>query len=473
MRRIIGRKREQEELNNLLDSTKSEFVAIYGRRRVGKTFLVRSVLERRFTFFASGLQSGSYAEQIKNINEEVVNFGGSSLKPASNWSEAFTNIRLLVDKAPKEEKKVIFLDEVPWMSSKNSGFLSALDHFWNRWISMRNDVLLIVCGSATSWILDNIVNNVGGLHNRLTAQLLLSPFTLHECEEFFIDSGVNLPRFQILEAYMIFGGIPYYLDLFKPNRSLAQNVDLLYFSKDGPLRNEYNNLYPALFAQPEGYIKVIEALASKKSGLIREEIATKAKITSGGRLTRVLQDLINCGFIQEYFAFGKQLRGKTYQLIDMFTLFHLTFGNRQRRGDGGFWLHFSVTPAHASWSGFAFELVCMKHINQLKMALGISGVQTEISTWRSRESSSVAQIDLIIDRSDQIIHLCEMKYSSSEYIIDKSYSDKLRRRSGIFVSETKTNKAVHTTLVTTYGLIKNTYSKEIIFQLDMSDLFRN
>jgi len=471
MQTLIGRDREQKRLMKHITSRKSEFIALFGRRRIGKTFLIKSLFESRFTFYASGKQGEDIMSQINNFNSEIKHYGGHTLIPASNWHEAFENLNSLVANSSQKGKKVIFLDEISWMASSNKGFISALDHFWNRWMSSRDDVLLIICGSATSWIIDNIVNNTGGLHNRLTDHIQLQPFTLKECEEFFKDKNIPLPRFQILEAYMAFGGVPYYLNFFEPERSLAQNIDRIYFDPDAPLKYEYQNLYKALFDNPEGYIKVIEALANKRKGLRREDISSVSKIKSGGTLTKILNDLVSCGFVQEYLAYGKQKRERTFQMIDPFTLFHTAFTNKRKMLTKNYWLHYSTTPAFSSWSGYAFELACLLHIPQIKEGLGISGMLTEATSWHSKTSSPGAQIDLVLERSDKIIHLCEMKFSSSEYSINKSYSDNLRNKRTAFQEETKTRKSTQTTLITTYGLSKNIYSAEVIYQLNMKDLF--
>ena len=472
MRAIIGRTDEQDRLKKHYESKRSEFVAIFGRRRVGKTFLVKSLFGSEFTFYASGIQDGDTARQIQNFNDEIGNFGGSAaISAAKNWHEAFENLYRLIAASSRKRKKVVFLDEISWMGGANQNFISALDHFWNRWISSRNDVLLIVCGSATSWIIDNIVNNQGGLHNRLTDQIHLPPFTLKECEEYFREKKISLPRYQILESYMVFGGIPYYLDFFEPGRSLAQNIDRIYFAPGAPLKNEYANLFRALFRNAENYIKAIEALASKKKGLMREEIADKAKIKGGGTLTKVLNDLVCCGFVQEYLAFGKQKRDRVFQLTDPFTLFHLAFADKQKRFTENYWLHYCTTPAHSAWSGYAFELVCLLHLPQIKHSLGISGVLTEASSWRSKTANPGAQIDLVLDRADKIINLCEMKFASDVYSIDKRYGKKLREKKAAFLAETETRKAAHTTLVTTFGLTDNEYSAEILFRITMDALF--
>ena len=468
---IIGRKTEQEKLNECLASTKSEFIALYGRRRVGKTYLVRETLGSEFVFYATGLLDGTSAEQIANFNKEIVNFGGSNLMPAERWNEVFDNLNTLIEASSKNGKKVIFLDEVPWMSTPRSGFLSALDHFWNRYCSMRSDVLLIICGSAASWIIENVVNNTGGLHNRLTGEIYLQPFTLNECEAYFREKGIEIPRYQVAEAYMIFGGIPYYMDLFKPKYSLPQNVDDIFFKENAPLRNECSNLYRSLFRNADGHLRVIESLASRNYGKTREEIMVSTGMSEGGGLSKILGELKTSGFIREYRAFGKKKRDRLYQLVDPFTLFCLRFGSKRDVYSSDYWLRFCTSPAHAAWAGYAFEILCLLHIPQIRKALGISGVLTEIYSWKSKSYDPGAQIDLVIERGDQVVNLCEMKYCSSEYAIDKAVDLNLRNKKSAFMAETHTRKAAQTTMITTYGLRKNAYQAGIPFEVTLDDLF--
>ena len=468
---IIGRKAEQEVLRECIDSERSEFVALYGRRRVGKTFLVREIFEDDFVFYATGILDGDQEAQLANFNEEISKYGGSALEPARNWREAFNNLYSLIESSKRTTKKVVFLDEIPWMNTTRSDFLSALDHFWNRWVSLRGDVLLIICGSAASWIIDNIVNNIGGLHNRLTRHIHLSPFTLRECEAYYYAKGINLPQYQIAEAYMIFGGIPYYMDLFRPKYSLAQNVDAIFFAENAPLLNEYQNLFRSLVRNAEGHMRVIEALAGRNSGKTRDDIVALSKISDGGWLTKVLNELIAGGFVRKYLSFGKKTRNTLYQLIDPFTLFCLRFDRMREAHSTDFWLRFYRTPEHASWAGHAFEIICLLHIPQIRQALGISGVLTGIYSWKSTTSDPGAQIDLVIERGDNLINLCEMKYASSEFVIDKEYDKKLRNKASAFVEETKTRKAAHITMITTYGLKKVMYQAGIPFEITLEDLF--
>ena len=468
---IIGRKTERETLYECLASDKSEFIALYGRRRVGKTFLVREALGADFLFYATGILGRTSGEQIASFNKEIVNYGGGNLPAAKNWSEAFSNLNSLVEGSGKKGKKVIFLDEIPWMYTPKSGFLPALDFFWNRHASMRKDVLLIICGSAASWVIENVVNNTGGLHNRLTGEILLQPFNLHECEAYYRAKGIDIPRYQVAEAFMIFGGIPYYMDFFQPKYSLAQNVDRIFFNESAPLRNEYANLYRALFRNADGHIRVIEAIASKNYGKTRDEIIAITGMSEGGALSKVLLELEISGFVRGYLAYGKKKRDRLYQLIDPFTLFSLRFGSKRDAFSSDFWLRFCTTPAHASWSGYAFEILCLLHVQQIRKALGISGVLTEIYSWKSKTHDPGAQIDLVIERGDNVINLCEIKYSSAEYVLEKAADMNLRNKRAAFLAETRTRKAAQTTLITTYGLRRNAYQAGIPFELTLDDLF--
>jgi hypothetical protein len=472
-----------------MESGKSEFVAVYGRRRVGKTYLVKEFFGNAFTFYATGVlnERSGMSAQLKIFNDEIKNYGGADLPDAGNWRDAFTNLNELIERSSGKGKKVIFLDEIPWMATTNSGFLPALDYFWNRWASTRHDVLLIICGSATSWIIDKIVDNKGGLHNRLTHQIALRPFSLNECEAYYKAAGIVMTRYQMAEAYMIFGGIPYYMSLMNSRYDLYQNVDKMYFSESAPLQNEFNNLYRSLFRNAENHLRVVEALASKGVGLTREDIIGLTGLTNGGGLTRILNQLEQSGFIRAYLAFGNKEKDKLYQLIDAFTLFHLRFDRDRKHWDEGYWLKFSATPAHGAWSGHAFEKVCLIHLQQIKLRLGISGVLAGAYSWRSRNPGSGkprgkggsakpgaakgAQIDLVIDRGDNVINLCEIKYLRDEYEIGKDEDDKLRRRRAAFASETKTKKALRTTIITTFGLKRTAYAAEYPSVVKLDDLF--
>lgn len=471
---IIGRIAQQEELAKYLESDKSEFVTVYGRRRVGKTFLIREYFKNRFAFYVTGLANENLQNQLRNFHTALQSHGSVADTAPNNWLDAFGELKNLLENSRQRGRKVIFLDELPWMDTPRSGFISALEHFWNSWASARSDIMLIVCGSATSWMINNLIKNRGGLHNRVTRRMYIEPFTLGECEAYYKVGGIVMSRYQMLESYMVLGGVPYYLSLLDKSKSLAQNVDALCFSPNGSLREEFGSLYASLFRHAESHIKIVEALGKKTKGLTREEIIAVTKLPPGGNLSKTLEELEQCGFIRSYYAFGKKERDKLFQLVDFFSLFYLNFIRDNKYNDEHFWTNSIENARHRAWSGYAFEQVCLAHIRQIKDRLGIAGVLTNVASWRSQrtEVGSGAQIDLLIDRSDNVINLCEMKYSVAEFVIDKKYDEALRGKKAAFIRETNTRKAIHQTMVTTYGVKRNEYSGQIQSEVRMDDLFK-
>ena len=478
---IIGRELEKRELREYSESNRPEFLVVYGRRRVGKTYLIREYFEDSFCFYCTGIvnededekPSIALTRQLASFHAALLKYGHEKYEAKNNWFDSFLQLVHLIEHSDKPGKKVIFIDEMPWLDTPKSGFLSALEYFWNSFASARKDILLIACGSATSWVVKKLFENTGGLFNRVTKRMHLRPFTLAETEDFFQSRGVVLGRYQIVESYMVFGGIPFYLDLFQKQYGLAQNIDLLCFGEDALLRNEYKSLFATLFKNPENHHRVVSALAKKTIGLTRDEIAACASIANGGRLTDILNDLELCGFLRSYRAFGRKSKGTVYQLSDPFVLFYYKFLESGKINDAHFWANGVVGGGHSAWSGYAFEQVCMAHVEQIRKALGISGVIANIAAWRSSANGSGegAQIDLVIDRGDHLINLCEMKYSVREFEIDKKYCEKLETKRQAFAEETKTKKTLHTTLVTTYGVKRNKYYYAVQSEVTMQDLF--
>jgi AAA+ ATPase superfamily predicted ATPase len=467
---IIGRDKEQQRLLELYDSSTPEFVALYGRRRVGKTFLVRQMFGDNFIFDLAGLANAKTKEQIINFNLSLKRSSNKDFPLAQNWLESFEQLISLL-KSSKKRRKVVFIDEIPWLDTVRSGFLSALEHFWNGWACMRNDLMLIVCGSATSWIMNKLINNHGGLHNRLTATIHLQPFTLRECEHYFQSKKIELTRYQIAECYMVMGGIPFYLSHIRRGLSLKQNIDNMFFNKNAELKNEFKNLYASLFKNSADYVKIVEALSKKSKGLSRTEIAEFTKMKSGGGLRAVLKNLEYCGFIRSYSAFNKSKRDVLYQLLDAYTLFYFNFLEKNEYKDEHFWTNNLNTPLHNSWAGYAFEMLALQHIRQIKKALEIGGVQSAEYAWRSENSSPAAQIDLLIDRKDGVINLCEIKFSAVQYVITKDYAENLQNKIDVYRTETNTDKAIYLTLITANGIVKNKYAENVQKTLIFNDLY--
>ena len=474
---LIGRDKEKRILQNALNEEYSQFIAVYGRRRVGKTFLIRESYNYHFTFQFTGAANIPTKKQLARFRMTLKEHGLTNMpKVFTNWMTAFSELKRYIDLRP-EGKKIIFFDELPWMDAPRSGFLSELEAFWNGWASARKDIVFVVCGSATSWMVKKIIKNKGGLHNRLTQRIALKPFALRQCEELLKSRGIEMTRKQILNGYMIFGGIPYYWSLLRKGASLTQEIDRLIFSEDGDMYNEFDMLYASLFKKPEPYIKIIGLLAMQKEGMTRQEIIDKGKIEDNGKLTAILNDLEWCGFIRGYATIGKYTKGEIFQLIDHYTLFYYEFIKGKRQGKN-YWQAMEGKPKYNNWCGRAFERTCLWHIDQIKQAIGIGGVLTNEYSWRyipkkqSGEKATVGtQIDLLIDRNDGIIDLCEIKYSEDKYNITEAYREKLNKRKSIFKEATKTRKAIHTVFVTTDGLVQNAYANEIQNSVCLNDLF--
>lgn len=470
---FIGRKKELQLLHEIQNDDSSHFLAIYGRRRVGKTFLIREAFDYRFAFQHAGLSDGGMKGQIFAFVSSLKDAGYEVKKQPKNWLEAFEYLKDLIRKS-SEKKKIIFIDELSWMDTPKCDLMVALENFWNGFASARKDIVLIVCASATSWMLSKVVHNKGGLYNRLTEQIHLRTFCLGECEEYVKNSGLAFNRNQILQYYMIFGGVPYYWGFLKKGLSLSQNIDRILFEKDAPLRDEFKYLYASVFKKPENYVKIIEALGTKKVGMTREEIINTAKIPNSGDLTTKLEELESCGFIRKYYAFGMKKKNAVYQLMDCFTLFYFKFLKSQPT-DEHFWTNQINTPLVNTWMGLAFERVCMEHIEQIKVKLGISGVLTEVNSWYCKADLDNgvfgSQIDMLIVRKDQVINLCEMKYSQSEYTITEKVDRNIRNKISDLITVSGTKYAIYPTIITTYGLVENSYSQEVQSVVTMDDLF--
>ncbi|MCQ2287122.1 MAG: ATP-binding protein [Bacteroidales bacterium] len=467
MDKLIGRNIEIQKLTEYYNSQKSEFIAVYGRRRVGKTFLVNSVFKDKCTFEVTGIIGGSRKDEMDSFYSALMSYGYKGHRP-ENWMQMFDALKSLL-MTSVSKRKVLFMDELPCFDTPKSGFVRALDFFWNSWASKRDDIMLIVCGSATSWIVKNIIDNHGGLHNRITHELYLKPFTLKEVDDYLKSRGSKWKRLSVLQTYMILGGVPYYLSLLDVTQSLHENIDRLFFSENAELKREYNRLYKSLYGNPEKYMDIVKALSAHKQGLTRNELAEVAGVGANGHLTNILDDLEKCGFIR-YYSVPDKVSGGIYQLVDFYSLFYHAFG-KKRTTDIHYWSHLINTPKQNSWFGLAYEKVCMAHIQQILYALHLDKIHTEYYSWRSKKSEKRSQIDLIIDRADNVQNICEIKYSQNEYALNKTEYQKIMDRCEIFSTETQSKKGIHVTMITIFGLKKNTYSDIAQSEVTMDDLF--
>ena len=468
---MVGRIKEQRRLRELYDSEESEFVVVYGRRRIGKTYLVRETFDGEFAFCHSGLARSGMMKQLQQFRSSLKEFGHENCPRLTNWIDAFDELKVAV-KNCELVRKVVFIDEMPWMDTPKSGFVSALENFWNGWASARKDILLVVCGSATSWIIEKVLKNKGGLHDRVTEEIALAPFTLRECELYAESRGLEYSRRMVMETYMVLGGVPYYWRMLRRGMSPAQDFDELFFGLSGRLRREFDELYASLFKRSEPSIALVTALGTKRGGLTREELVDASGLADGGRLGRYLEELEECGFIRRFQAIGMKAKGAIYQLMDCYTLFYLNFVRGHGGSDNRQWTDRLETPEYYSWAGHAFEHVCLLHVQNIKRALEIGGVRTSEYAWRgSDDQGRKSQIDLLIDRNDGIIDICEMKYTREPYALSEAEWIRISMRRKALKDATSTRKAVQVVMVIDLPLAQNAWSKEISGFVSSEDLF--
>ncbi len=482
MKKIIGRKNEQESLKKIWKSRGAELVAVYGRRRVGKTFLIREFFESQGRYFElAGKKDSPPAEQLKNFAESFSKtfYPGIELRPPKSWRDALNTLTREIEKNPTK-KHLLFFDELPWLATRKSGFIQALDYIWNSYWSRMPNVKVILCGSAASWMLENLINARGGLHNRLTRTILLQPLNLYETQEYLLSRKVRLNEKQLLDLYMSIGGIPYYLNYVEAGKSADQNIQEICFAPNGVLFTEFKRLFESLFQNAELNLRIIREIANKREGIAREELLSKLNIASGGTFNKRLNELQAAGFIQGFIPFRNRKKEQYFRIIDEYSSFYLTWIDPiAERGfpQPNYWKLCTQSPHWFSWKGYAFESVCLKHLPQILHALRLDTIACEIGNWRftpmkgSKETG--AQIDLLFDRHDNALTLCEIKYSANKFVIDKTYAKDLHRKMDVFQIKTKTPKQLFLALITVNGTKKNLWSEELITnQVDLKDLFR-
>lgn len=476
---MIGRTNEINELNRLYEKNTPELVSVYGRRRVGKTYLINQVFKDRFAFRHAGVspaendKKGALKTQLYQFYLSLCLYGMKPTHCPKNWQEAFYMLENLLVKSDDGSRQVVFIDELPWLDTPRSNFISAFESFWNGWGSSRDNLMLIICGSATSWMQDKLINNYGGLYNRITCQLKIMPFTLRECEEYFESNHIAYSRYDIVSSYMTVGGIPYYLDYMRSGKSLAANIDSMFFATNAPLKDEYGRLFASIFAEPARLMSIVELLYTKHIGFTRKEISEKLKITSSGNLTRDLDVLIQSGFVTKYVPFSEGKRNEKYKLVDPFCLFYLRFVKYNNSISENFWETNLDSQKIVTWRGLAFENVCLTHIEEIKSALGIQGVRTNHSSWikHGTEETDGTQIDLVIERNDNVVNMCEMKFYSDDYRVTKEYDRLIKRRHNTLKEHLPKKASVYNTLITTYGVAKNEYSGSFVNVITIDDLF--
>ena len=475
-REFIGREREIENLTQCMESKQAQLIVVYGRRRVGKTFLIEKFFEDDFAFTFTGAYNQPKSVQLMNFSDEIRFQTGANMAVPQTWREAFICLRTYLSGLDNKKKQVVFFDEMPWMDTRKSDFLPTFEWFWNGWGSKQKNLVFVICGSATSWMMENIADNKGGLFNRQTCRIYLEPFNLSETEKFLKIKDINWSRMDMAECYMIMGGMPYYLNLLSPSMDFRQNIDELFFKKKSRLWDEFNHLYHTLFSNGDLYMEMVELLSKKKSGMTRSEIDAQIPINSSNTINKILGNLVSSGFVKVYSYYGYKKKEEVYQLCDYYSLFYFKFIKDNYGKDEKFWSKSYENSIINTWRGYSFELLCKDHIRQIKRAIGIEGVVSNEYNWFSqkekKKSERGAQIDLVIDRRDMTVNICDMKFSRNEFEIDIDYDENLRNKIDAFRREAESKKTLLLTMVTTWGVKKNKYSSIVSKQVVLDDLFQ-
>ncbi len=474
MKKILGRDREIQRLDRCIAENEAQLVMVYGRRRVGKTYLINEYFDNRFNFKFTGAYNQPREVQLTNFSAELNRQSGIERKIPADWSTAFQYLRDYLEDQRDGDKCVVFFDEMPWMDTFKSGFLPAFEYFWNSWGNARKNLIFIVCGSSTSWMTDKLEKNKGGLFNRHTCRLYLEQFNLKETEEYLSSRGITWSRYDIVRCYMILGGIPYYLRLLDQEKTLAENIDNLFFRKRAELWDEFDNLYKTLFSNSENYIRIADCLSTKRGGMSRSEISKRTGLPANGAMTEMLNNMERSGFIRIHNTYGKSKRDRQYQLSDYYSVFYFRFIKENYGKDEHFWRNTAENPSRRTWEGLVFENICWDHISQIKNALGISGVMSELFTWKMTgdDEKKGAEIDIIIKRKDRVISLCEAKFYGREYEIDKDYDAILRNKTDAFRTSNKINETIQLVMITTFGLTKGKYNGIVTRDITMDHLFQ-
>ncbi|MCC6701611.1 MAG: AAA family ATPase [Fluviicola sp.] len=463
---MIGREEQTQLMVDALKAKHSSFVAITGRRRVGKTYIVREVYTKNMCFSVTGIQSANLQTQLNNFVQKLQEHNPNTTitGKVTDWQQAFALLKFYLKSLPKTKKQVVFIDELPWIATAKSKFTQLLAHLWNDYLSVEKHFILVVCGSATSWITQKIINDKGGFHNRVNLPIHLKPFTLAETKQFLATKNINYTPTGIAEIYMALGGLPYYLEQLKKGESPAKAIERICFEANGILKNEYNNLYKALFNYWENHEAIVSVLAKSHNGLTREQLINASKVSAGGPFTRTMNDLLLTGFVEDIFPFGKKKRGSVYRLVDEFSVFYHRFMKGNEKKDAAIWQQIAQSQSYKTWKGFAFESLCLKHIQEIKKALGILGVYTETSSFTKVGNTTTQgfQIDLVIDRKDAAINLCECKFYESDFEISKKYAQEIKQRKVAFQQETKTKKMLINTFISNEEIIENEHAHEVV-----------
>ena len=481
--KFVARKEELLTLKTEFSKKESSFIAIYGRRRIGKTELINHFLSQQdgVLFSVTGAYDVGLKAHLANFSNKLALVFGCTEEKFTSWDKAFWALQneLRNSQLPEGGKISIFIDELPWLAEmKDNGFKGALSLFWNDFASKRDDIFLVVCGSATAWIIRHIIDDYGSLSNRITTQIHLDVFTLSESKIFLEQQGhKGLSHKTVVDYYMVLGGVAHYLTLLNKDLSFVQNINRLFFAKNGILRTEYNRLFRSLFKNHQVHEKIVDSLSIGWSGQSLAELGKRKGLTKGAALSNALKELEASNLLVKRYRYGQKKRDVLYSIRDPFIYFYNKWIKSVSQLDfisnPNYFLAVYKSQSYKSWCGFAFENIAHQHILAIKKALGIAGVITKNHYWRANNTvSKGAQIDILLERADDVINIIECKYHNTPFTINKRYAAELENKETIFIENTGFNGSVQIVMLSSAGLKENAYSQSILSRsLDLGIFF--
>jgi AAA+ ATPase superfamily predicted ATPase len=408
MKQFIGRKVEIAQLTALIDLPRPSIAVIYGRRRVGKSELIRHVTQGKNVLSFEGLEGQPKHKQIKNFLFQLSAQSNIREKNISDWPDALILLRTLT----QDGQWIIILDEFQWMANYQNELVSVIKMIWEKYLSQNPDLTLILCGSIASFMKSKVLKS-SALYGRTDYELNLHELNLSEISEFFPGKGSD----EVIDTAMLVGGIPKYLELISEYPSLYDALEPLAFSQDGFFKTEYDRLFASHFGKKPIFMKIIQTLATNPYGLTTGKLAKEMQVASGGTLCHQLDDLESAGFLHSIIPFDKPEGSKLrkYILMDAYVRFYHSIirGSMKETTPPNTQFHAIMSsPRYAAWAGMAFEFLCMRHHKEISRILGFHGIPYTAGPFFQRKTLDTpgVQIDLLFERSDKILVLCEMKY---------------------------------------------------------------
>ncbi|MFH1831150.1 MAG: ATP-binding protein [Pseudomonadota bacterium] len=413
MRKFVGRHNYLKKLENIWNQHKVGLISIYGRRRVGKTELIRVFSRNKAAWIFEAIEGENTASQIKHFLNQLSQFTKEPYLRDLDYKDWPPVFDLLSNKIKQKKDLIVAFDELSWMAARKTKLISYIKYYWDKEWKYHPHLLLILCGSVASWMVKNVVRS-NALYGRISENILLDPLKPFEVAEFI---GKKRGKKEILEYLLSFGGIPKYLEEMDFNQSIQINIDRTCFSASGFFVDEADKIFYNQFKETHIYKQIVRCLS--ESSLPLKDISQKIKIPSGGGLKRYLDNLISAGIVDSIndirnFKLGKVPR---YYMIDELMRFHLQFvspniSEIKHTHSASRFDKFTKNKWHP-FMGNAFERFCLKHRYLIAQILGFDSKVTACGSLLNNNRNGF-QYDLVYLRSDGVVSLCEIKYLSDK-----------------------------------------------------------